>query len=264
MGVDLTSYGSGYKTAPKVIVSDPSYKGSGANLKSIINDNGQVVQVVPIEPGNGYLSSPDGSTYGAGGTLSNPGDTVIKFKTKKYSGIGNTFAAFVNPGSSILLNPTGPGVPEVLGIGVTVVINGPAKNVTIPGGTTTIDSLDPNMTIDKKLGGEGLGEEVVFGILVGETDSPNPIFGFNGNAGANSGSFVGDIDAGSNTITNVTSVTGKVNPGQLITMSNAPANIYLLVELQPFLLLLEQLELMLKLQLTSQLLEQDQHKVNYS
>lgn len=226
MGVDLTSYGSGYKTAPKVIVSDPSYKGSGANLKSIINENGQVVQVVPIEPGNGYLSKPDGSTYGAGGVLSNPGDTVIKFKTKKYSGIGNTFAAFVNPGSSILLNPTGPGVPEA-GIGVTIVINGPAKNVTIPGGTTTIDSLDPNMTINKKLGGEGLGEEVVFGILVGETDSPNPIFGFNGNAGANSGSFIGDIDAGSNTITNVTSVTGKVNPGQLITMSNAPANISL-------------------------------------
>ena len=82
MGVDLTSYGSGYKTAPKVIVSDPSYKGSGANLKSIINDNGQVVQVVPIEPGNGYLSSPDGSTYGAGGTLSNPGDTVINSRRK--------------------------------------------------------------------------------------------------------------------------------------------------------------------------------------
>ena len=49
MGVDLTSYGSGYKTAPKVIVSDPSYKGSGANLKAIINENGQVIQVVPIE-----------------------------------------------------------------------------------------------------------------------------------------------------------------------------------------------------------------------
>ena len=135
--------------------------------------------------------------------------------------------------------------------------------MTIPGGTTTIDSLDPNMTIDKKLGGEGLGEEVIFGILIGETDSPNPIFGFNGNAGANSGSFIGDIDAGSNTITNVTSVTGKVNPGQLITMSNAPANISLsgITTISTF---TEQLELMLKLQLTSQLLEQDQRKVNYS
>ena len=222
MGVDLTSYGSGYKNPPNVIIDNPSYKGGGARLKSVINKQGQVIKVIPVETGSGYLSSPDGSTYGAGGVISNPGDTVIKFKTNRNAGIANTFAAFVNPGSSILLNPTGSGVP---GVGSTIVINGPA-NVTIPKGTATIQSTE-TMTIDKSFIGEGQGGEVIFGVLTGINTEPNPIFGFDNNEAVNSGSFTGDLVAGSNVITNIRDFTGTVIPNQLITMSNPPENIAL-------------------------------------
>ena len=78
LGVDLTLPGSGYITPPKVVFNDDCGKGKGASGRAVINDKGEVVQVIMEETGVGYLPFPDGSQGGDGTTYANPNETIIK------------------------------------------------------------------------------------------------------------------------------------------------------------------------------------------
>jgi hypothetical protein len=80
IGVDLIS-GGRYTAPPDVRVIDDCGTGSGAVLVPIMEDVGggesTVIDVVVVDPGFGYLTTPNGSTGGDGVTFSNPSDTII-------------------------------------------------------------------------------------------------------------------------------------------------------------------------------------------
>jgi hypothetical protein len=80
MGVDLLT-GGRYTSPPDVRVIDDCGSGGGAVLVPIMNevDDGEfeVVNVVAVDPGFGYLNSPNGTTGGDGIIFSNPSDSII-------------------------------------------------------------------------------------------------------------------------------------------------------------------------------------------
>ena len=77
LGVDITSFGSGYTSAPFVNFKDNCGNGRGASGRTVIAD-GQVINVIIDEPGTGYLPTANGSLGGDGRTWSGPGDTIVK------------------------------------------------------------------------------------------------------------------------------------------------------------------------------------------
>jgi hypothetical protein len=103
LGVDITAYGQNYTSAPTVAFFDSCGKGQGAvgtvNIGTVPvpgagtgggTDGGTgdtttgVVGVTIIEPGTGYIPSPDGSLGGDGRTWAEPGDTVVKHEDGTY------------------------------------------------------------------------------------------------------------------------------------------------------------------------------------
>jgi hypothetical protein len=77
LGVDITTSGTGYSSAPFVRFVDVCGNGKGAIGKAIIQ-NGGVSGVLMEDSGNGYLTSPDGSLGGDERTWAETYETTIK------------------------------------------------------------------------------------------------------------------------------------------------------------------------------------------
>jgi hypothetical protein len=99
MGVDLLT-GGRYTSPPDVKIIDGCGIGAGAVLVPIMEDKEdgtqEVVDVVVVDPGFGYLSAPNGSTGGDGTTFSEPSDTII-FPPEKEVGQPNSRGIRVLP-----------------------------------------------------------------------------------------------------------------------------------------------------------------------
>ena len=76
MGIDMVNGGSGYNKNTFAIVNDPCGNGGGAVIDPIIED-GEIIDIIVIDPGFGYLPEPDGSKGGDGDKFSDPDDTII-------------------------------------------------------------------------------------------------------------------------------------------------------------------------------------------
>jgi hypothetical protein len=64
---DIVDGGKNYTSPPFVQVIDNCGRGSGGKFQTVIS-NGSITKIIVKSPGNGYLSSPDGS-YGGGGKI---------------------------------------------------------------------------------------------------------------------------------------------------------------------------------------------------
>lgn len=62
VGVDLTYGGEGYTSPPYVVFQDNCQNGNYASAYTIINNQGQVIEVVMINSGSGYLNNVSGTT----------------------------------------------------------------------------------------------------------------------------------------------------------------------------------------------------------
>ena len=83
LGVDLTSFGSGYGSAPIVNFIDNCGQGNGARGRAILED-GEVIEVIIESPGFGYLPDFDGSRGGDGRTWATPEQVTIERKNGTY------------------------------------------------------------------------------------------------------------------------------------------------------------------------------------
>ena len=95
MGVDFSSFGSGYKYSPTISITDSCGNGGGTKIELITRDANapdrpadtsfkegddiQIVGAVVVQPGSGYLDEPDGST-----NISRPEDSVYRNPDGKY------------------------------------------------------------------------------------------------------------------------------------------------------------------------------------
>lgn len=99
LGVDLLT-GGRYTSPPDIKIIDGCGIGAGAVLVPIMEDKKdgtqEVVDVVVVDPGFGYLSAPNGSTGGDGTTFSGPSDTII-FPPEKEVGQPNSRGIRVLP-----------------------------------------------------------------------------------------------------------------------------------------------------------------------
>jgi hypothetical protein len=83
LGVDLTSFGSGYTSAPIVNFLDNCGQGNGAIARAIMEDD-KVIEVIIESPGFGYLSDFDGSRGGDGRTWATSEQVTIKREDGTY------------------------------------------------------------------------------------------------------------------------------------------------------------------------------------
>lgn len=95
MGVDFSSFGSGYTYTPSISITDSCGNGGGTKIELITQDGNnptspadtsfkegpdiQIVGAVVVQPGSGYLDTPDGST-----NISKPEDSIIRKPDGKY------------------------------------------------------------------------------------------------------------------------------------------------------------------------------------
>ena len=78
LGVDISSPGSGYNSAPFVNFVDACGRGKGAVGRAILGSSGGISDVLMEDSGTGYLSSPDGSLGGDNRTWANKDETTVK------------------------------------------------------------------------------------------------------------------------------------------------------------------------------------------
>jgi hypothetical protein len=146
MGVDLISGGS-YMSEPDVRILDGCGLGNGAIAKAIVNEGGEVQNVVIIDPGFGYLNSPDGSTGGDGVLFAKPDETIIGtniFSPNQTISVKPGDVAFFPSNSTIEVFDSNGNVVEVLqGQGqITPVIITESGVITTPDSTT--ETFDQN------------------------------------------------------------------------------------------------------------------------
>lgn len=110
LGVDLTSFGSGYQSAPAVRFVDSCGIGKGASGRTILgpvtatNSSGitttttGIVKVLIDNPGFGYLPTPNGDRGGDNRVWAKAGQTTVK----RNDGI---YDRPYNPGETIKINP---------------------------------------------------------------------------------------------------------------------------------------------------------------
>jgi len=95
MGVDFSSFGSGYTYTPTISITDACGNGGGYKIELITNDANnpdspadtslkqgddiQIVGALVVQPGNGYLDEPDGST-----NISKPEEAILRDQTGKW------------------------------------------------------------------------------------------------------------------------------------------------------------------------------------
>ena len=99
LGVDITSFGSGYTNEPFVRFYDACGKGRGATGRAILGDTGDetfagggtttgttkgVVAVIITDPGINYISSPDGDRGGDGRVWAPADNTIVKHEDGTY------------------------------------------------------------------------------------------------------------------------------------------------------------------------------------
>lgn len=102
LGVDLTSLGFGYQSAPIIRFVDNCGQGKGAVGRAVINESGEVANVIIDDPGFGYLPSPNGDLGGDGSTFATSNQTVVKRSDGKYDRPYNPGETFnVNPGDEV-------------------------------------------------------------------------------------------------------------------------------------------------------------------
>lgn len=97
MGLDFSSFGSGYRSTPAIEIDDQCNRGGGAQISLITNNGGSNTTIyqqsgsVPTDPdvvitgavvdpnnsGVGYVSAPDGTRGGDGYPISRPDETII-------------------------------------------------------------------------------------------------------------------------------------------------------------------------------------------
>ena len=90
LGLDFSSFGSGYTASPKISVIDSCNTGGGAVIEPIMSPTGtfnefqeeilEITGAVVLDSGAQYLPAPNGTTGGNGLILSQPSDTIL-FKT---------------------------------------------------------------------------------------------------------------------------------------------------------------------------------------
>tara|TARA_R100000008_G_scaffold31391_1_gene17521 strand:+ start:2170 stop:4470 length:2301 start_codon:yes stop_codon:yes gene_type:complete len=78
LGVDIINAGKDYTTPPMFRIEDDCDNGTGATGTVVINQDGQIEQVVIEEPGAGYISVQDGSQGGDGYTWAAADETTVK------------------------------------------------------------------------------------------------------------------------------------------------------------------------------------------
>ena len=114
LGVDIILPGSGYTDVPFISFTDSCGKGDGASGTPVINDDGEVIDVIMEDCGAGYIPHYDGSQGGDGRTWADANQTTVKR-------FDNTYDPPYNPGTIITVCPgdevTEPG-------GNTIVVDG--------------------------------------------------------------------------------------------------------------------------------------------
>ena len=137
MGVDLLT-GGRYTSPPDVKIIDGCGIGAGAVLVPIMEDKEdgtqEVVDVVVVDPGFGYLSAPNGSTGGDGTTFSEPSDTII-FPPEKEVGQPNSRGIRVLPPNKTVRVSKG-------------------ERIFLPNGSN-VPIFDPNGNLVQELEGKG-------------------------------------------------------------------------------------------------------------
>jgi hypothetical protein len=92
MGVDFSSFGSGYTYTPTISLTDACGNGGGYKIELITNDGNnpdsqadtslkqgddiQIIGALVVQPGSGYLDTPDGST-----NISKPEESIVRDET---------------------------------------------------------------------------------------------------------------------------------------------------------------------------------------
>jgi hypothetical protein len=101
IGAVVTNKGSGYQFPPFVEITDECGNGYGAIGRSIINENGEVVSIYIVVPGEGY---PVGDTFPSGVTdvyIDSPGIGYSDGDTAS-DDLGNTYSLTIDEFGSIL------------------------------------------------------------------------------------------------------------------------------------------------------------------
>ena len=104
IGATITDPGSGYTSPPFVEIADSCDLGYGAVARSVINDQGEVVYVYVVSPGEGY---PIGDQDASGVTdvyVDSPGSGYSNGDTG-YDNLGNTYSLTINNGGIISAKP---------------------------------------------------------------------------------------------------------------------------------------------------------------
>lgn len=100
IGFDIVDSGQ-YLSQPLVSIQDMCGTGSGATAEAILNDQGQVVNIVVTNPGDGYIAAPDGSVGGNERTWAKPYDSYVKTADGKYYVVPYGTTPTVNPGDTL-------------------------------------------------------------------------------------------------------------------------------------------------------------------
>lgn len=95
MGVDFNSFGSGYTYTPTINITDACGNGGGYKIDLITNDANnpdspadtslkqgddiQIIGAIVVQPGNGFLDTPDGST-----NISKPEESILRDENGKW------------------------------------------------------------------------------------------------------------------------------------------------------------------------------------
>lgn len=116
MGVDLITGGS-YRSEPDVRILDGCGLGNGAIGKAIVDEEGEVQDVVITDPGFGYLPAENGSTGGDGVLFANSDETIIRtdvFSPNQTITVNAGDVIFLPAGSTVEVFDSNGNVAEVL------------------------------------------------------------------------------------------------------------------------------------------------------
>jgi len=110
LAVDMTRAGKGYTTTPFCAVIDRSGIGKGAVIKAEIDEeevkkNGSsgVTGIIVVDPGFGYLPSPDGTVGGNGMKFADADNTCIKDKEGRWLSFKPNMGIDIPPGGTVYL-----------------------------------------------------------------------------------------------------------------------------------------------------------------